>query len=283
MSTSINPYPIIPASAFTNLTAQTTAAASTNVQKPPAPYYPTFPHLQLQAQQQPQEPPRPPSPVQPAVTPEIASNCIRKLISSELKGAHFDGAQPAAVERLEKEVVAFVQRLYQRAHEYADLSNRSGPVATDLLRTCDDYGLSTEQLRAVKAKTMKRKRKAPETVQPSALVPLESRSPSPELLPSDDEDVPQIIPATIRTLPNTYPSLPPKHTYLQTPASPPRKAALPSLEKKLKTAGLVQESLKNLLIATEDNDNQEDAELLGHIVNWEVNIRPRKKWRVDKH
>ena len=64
--------------------------------------------------------------------------------------------------------------------------------------------------------------------------------------------------------------------------SPPKKAALPSLEKKLKTAGLVQESLKNLLLATEDNSNQEDAELLGHIVNWEVNVRPRKKWKVGK-
>ncbi|KAK7060330.1 hypothetical protein VNI00_001095 [Paramarasmius palmivorus] len=279
MSTSINPYPIVPTSAFTNLTP-----APNSSSPKPAPYYPTFPHLQLQAQQQQlQEPPRPPSPVQPAVTPEIASNCIRKLISSELKGAHFDGAHPAALDRLEKEVVAFVQQLYQRAHEYADLSNRTGPVITDLLRTCDDYGLSTDHLRKVKAKTVKRKRKSPEIVQPPTLAPPESRSPSPELLPSDDEGIPPVIPTTIRSLPNTYPTLPPKHTYLQTPASPPKKAALPSLEKKLKTAGLVQESLKNLLIATEDNDNQEDAELLGHIVNWEVNIRPRKKWRVDKN
>lgn len=63
-------------------------------------------------------------------------------------------------------------------------------------------------------------------------------------------------------------------------ASPPKKAALPSLEKKLKTAGLVQESLKNLLLATEDSTGQEDAELLGHIVNWETGLHPRKRWRV---
>jgi len=64
-------------------------------------------------------------------------------------------------------------------------------------------------------------------------------------------------------------------------ASPPKKAALPSLERKLKTAGLVQESLKNLLTATEDNLGQEDGELLGHIVNWEASTYPRKRWKVS--
>lgn len=64
--------------------------------------------------------------------------------------------------------------------------------------------------------------------------------------------------------------------------SPPKKAALPSLEKKLKTAGLVQKSLQNLLTATEENTNNEDAELLGHIVNWEAGLHPRKRWKVGK-
>ncbi|KAG6857319.1 hypothetical protein H0H87_005622, partial [Tephrocybe sp. NHM501043] len=64
-------------------------------------------------------------------------------------------------------------------------------------------------------------------------------------------------------------------------ASPPRKAALPSLEKKLKTAALVQESLRNLLVATEDSTNQEDSELLGHLVNWEASAHPRKRWKVS--
>jgi len=63
--------------------------------------------------------------------------------------------------------------------------------------------------------------------------------------------------------------------------SPPKKAAIPSLEKKLKTAGLVQESLKNLLLATEDNLGHEDGELLGHIVNWEASTHPRKRWKID--
>jgi transcription initiation factor TFIID subunit 8 len=130
------------------------------------------------------------------------------------------------------------------------------------------------------------------------LLPAPSRSPSPELLPSDDEGAAIVIPLTLRTLPSYYPSLPPKHTYQMTPvrispfgrisahhdlqASPTKKAALPSLEKKLKTAGLVQESLKNLMLATEDSANQEDGELLGHIVNWEVGIHPRKRWKTSR-
>lgn len=47
-----------------------------------------------------------------------------------------------------------------------------------------------------------------------------SRSPSPELLPSDDEDAIPVIPVTLRQLPwndRYLPALPPKHTYLRTP------------------------------------------------------------------
>ncbi|KAL0580752.1 hypothetical protein V5O48_001217, partial [Marasmius crinis-equi] len=212
---SINPYPMIPASAFPNLTTSTSATnanANSNANAAPNPIpnaqklnhynYPTYPHLQSAAMNMNvnsgagQEAPRPPSPVQPAVTPAVASTCVKKLISSELKGAGFDGGQTGAMQRLEHEVVAFVQRLYLHAHEYAELSNRSGPVATDLLRTCDDYGLSTESLRLVKSKTNRRKRKSPDTAHSAELIVRETRSPTPELLPSDDEKTPN-IPATI--------------------------------------------------------------------------------------
>ena len=62
--------------------------------------------------------------------------------------------------------------------------------------------------------------------------------------------------------------------------SPPKKAALPSLEKKLKTAGLVQESLKNLLLATEESLDNQDGEILGAVVNWESTTYPRKRWKI---
>lgn len=69
--------------------------------------------------------------------------------------------------------------------------------------------------------------------------------------------------------------------FLLIQASPPKKAALPSLEKKLKTASLVQESLKNLLLATEDSTDQDDGELLGAVVNWEATTHPRKRWKPN--
>jgi transcription initiation factor TFIID subunit 8 len=101
------------------------------------------------------------------------------------------------------------------------------------------------------------------------------------MLSSDDEEAPPAVPLTLRTIPHPLPALPPKHTYLKTPLAPPKKTAIPSLEKKLKTAGLVQDSLKNLLLATEDTTGQEDGELFGHIVNWEATTHPRKRWKVD--
>lgn len=67
-----------------------------------------------------------------------------------------------------------------------------------------------------------------------------------------------------------------------TQPSPPKKQALPSLEKKLKNAGLVQESLRNLLVQTEDVVDPADTDLLGAIVNCESTTHPRKKWKVSK-
>jgi transcription initiation factor TFIID subunit 8 len=52
------------------------------------------------------------------------------------------------------------------------------------------------------------------------------------------------------------------------------------LEKKLANAALVQESLKSLIIATEDTKGPEDAELIGHVVNWENAASARKRWRL---
>lgn len=260
--------------------------ASTSTVPVSTPYFPTFPHLQ---QQLPQKPPdvRPPPP-EPSVTPAVASRAIQRLVSSELRFAGLDSAHQSVVQRLELEVVALVQRLFQRAHEYANLANRSGAIASDLALACEEFNLPITELRKVRTRAKSKKSKKMKgaaknlNLTPSLpiLVPPRSRSPSPELLGSDDEGTTAIIPATLRNLPPCFPSLPPKHTYLQTPASPPKKAALPSLEKKLKTASLVQDSLQNLLLATEDNTNQEDGELLGHIVNWEMGVHPRKRWKI---
>ncbi|KAH9482600.1 hypothetical protein JR316_0004700 [Psilocybe cubensis] len=244
----------------------------------PMAYYPPF-QQQLPQKLDPaefhQDPP------EPSVTPRVASKAIQRLVTLELQNAGFERAVQPALERLEVEVATFVQQLFQRAHEYANLANRASAIASDVLLACEDFDIPPKELYQTKKATSKRKRSADKNIaKPATLIPPPSRSPSPQLLPSDDEDAPTNTPTTLRNLPPYFPNLPPKHTYLQTPASPPKKAALPSLEKKLKTAALVQESLQNLLLATEDNMNQEDGELLGHIVNWEMNVQPRKRWKV---
>ena len=60
-----------------------------------------------------------------------------------------------------------------------------------------------------------------------------------------------------------------------------KKAAVQSLEKKLQNAGLVQESLKSLMLATEDNPDDEDAKLLGAIVNGQAIGHQRKRWKLS--
>ncbi|KAG8218838.1 hypothetical protein J3R82DRAFT_4516 [Butyriboletus roseoflavus] len=222
---------------------------------------PGYPLYALQPAKAPSPSPGlPTAPDIPTISPQIASSEVRKLIVSQLKIGEFESIETQALHRLELEVVAFIQTLYEQAHEYANLANRAMPIATDALIACNDRGLKGKELHDIA---------------------LTSRSA--KLLSSDDESSSPTIPTTLRSLPSHFPPLPPKHTYLKTPASPPKKAALPSLERKLKTAALVQESLKNLLTATEDNLGQEDGELLGHIVNCEASMYPRKRWKVIQH
>ncbi|KAI0722973.1 hypothetical protein C8Q76DRAFT_380608 [Earliella scabrosa] len=218
----------------------------------------------------------PAAPEIPGVSAQLASHALQRLISSEMRDAGFESAESGAIRRLELEVVAFVEQLYERAHEYANLANRAKPVVTDVLSAADDYNLEASEVYRLSKKSRKRKRGGQASL---TLQPPPPRSPSPELLSSDDEGVPPTIPMTLRPLPHYVPALPPKHTYLRTPISPQKKAALPSLEKKLENAALVQESLKNLLTATEDSTT-EDAELLGATVNWEATTHPRKRWKL---
>ncbi|KAK2466507.1 hypothetical protein APHAL10511_002149 [Amanita phalloides] len=229
---------------------------------------------------QPHQPPEQQQPDLTSVTPSVASRAVRRLLAHELRRAGFDSGHSRALDTIEHEVIAFMQHLFERTQDYANLANRAGPIATDLLLACQDFRLPLKGLQDLKQSTSKKRRLLKHSV--PTLIPARAPSPPPELLPSDDEEAGPVIPPTLRGLPKYFPKLPPKHTYLRTPASPPKRAALPSLEKKLKTAALVQESLKNLLISTEENINQEDAELLGHIVNWEMGLHPRKRWKAMK-
>ncbi|KAJ3931689.1 MAG: hypothetical protein NXY57DRAFT_1006341 [Lentinula lateritia] len=144
---------------------------------------------------------RPSSPVAPAVTSREASQSIQRLAAGELRNAGFDGAMPEALYIIEQEVVGFVQSLYTLAHSYSNLANRSGPIATDLLLAAEDFekdwaydvGPKTlaKWIRKRKRKQMKgrdTKGKAKAKPPPSlTVVPRPPRSPTPELLHSDDE------------------------------------------------------------------------------------------------
>ncbi|KAL1744369.1 hypothetical protein HDZ31DRAFT_64122 [Schizophyllum fasciatum] len=233
-----------------------------------------------------QPPPRgrsSPDPV-PDMTPEVASHIMRRFIAREIKKRGFDGVENSEVlARFEREVAGHIQNVFSVAHEFANLSHRSYIAPPDVYQACQGEGLTT---RALRSKAKKRKRRIPI----DKLAPRAARSPSPELLPSDDEDQANSYqgavkgPLTLQSLPSHLPKLPPKHTYLKTPptSTQQRTKTMPSLEKKLKTASLVQDSLRNLMSNTEDATNDLDADILGSYVNWEHNMygHTRKRWKV---
>ncbi|THH33828.1 hypothetical protein EUX98_g374 [Antrodiella citrinella] len=231
----------------------------------------------------PVETPSAPEAPGPSVSPEIASSAMQKLILSELQDAGFDAASAMAMDRFEHETIAFIEKLFTFAHDYANHANRTGPVAVDLILASKRYGVDPREMYRTARCTEPAFTDNSELGTTVLDLP-PPRTPSPELLPSDDEDSLPVVPATLRVLPHNFylPALPPKHTYLHTPISPPKKAALPSLEKKLKNASVVQESLKNLLLATEDNNSSEDKVLFDAAVNWESTVHPRKRWRLDQ-
>lgn len=49
--------------------------------------------------------------------------------------------------------------LFERAHELANLANRSGPIATDLLLACKERNVDAEQLKKVALEPRGKKRK----------------------------------------------------------------------------------------------------------------------------
>jgi transcription initiation factor TFIID subunit 8 len=100
-----------------------------------------------------------------AVDPEIASRAMNRSISAELKYEGFDTAEPAALGRLEAEVVhcgsqilltrlavltaiaLVIQDLHRKIHDYANLANRTTPLVGDMFDICQECGLETDGLR----------------------------------------------------------------------------------------------------------------------------------------
>ena len=66
--------------------------------------YPAYAPAQVKPPSPPPEPHT--APDVPAVSSELASHALERLVSAELSHAGFDSAEPAALRRLELEVIA---------------------------------------------------------------------------------------------------------------------------------------------------------------------------------
>ena len=101
------------------------------------------------------------------VNPEIASRAMHRFISLELKHEGFNAAEPAALGRLEDEVVhcgllvlsrrlsiltsldarLVIQDLHRKIHDYANLANRTAPLVSDMYDISQECELDTQSLR----------------------------------------------------------------------------------------------------------------------------------------
>ena len=116
------------------------------------------------------------------VSPETASRVMHRFISAELKHEGFDAAEPAALDRLEAEVVhcgllvlwnrlavltsvdacPVIQDLHRKIHEYANLANRTAPLANDMFDVSQEYGLDTDSLQLISELSKLRRRGTPQ-------------------------------------------------------------------------------------------------------------------------
>lgn len=134
-----------------------------------------------------------------------------------------------------------VKGLFERAHELANLANRSGPIVTDVLLACEERNVDPEQLKKVASGLRGKKRKSlgsrllPILLSTRLITPVDSHHihaatlvlpeptpPLPRMINTDEDEPGLVIPATLRSIPHYTPTLPPKHTYLRTPVRPLR-------------------------------------------------------------
>jgi Transcription factor TFIID complex subunit 8 C-term len=116
-------------------------------------------------------------------------------------------------------------------------------------------------------------------VEATILQPPPSRSPSPDLLPSDDEDVHPAVPNTLRGLPLYMPNLPPKHTYLRTPVGCLISDARPILRYLILTALTTQKSCAPIL-REETQNCQSGANFPEKSVISYGGQRGTRRWRI---
>ncbi|KAG9009578.1 hypothetical protein FRB90_008275 [Tulasnella sp. 427] len=205
------------------------------------------------------------------VTYDGAARAVGHLIAAECQEAGFDGADVDALEKFE-EVVGL--RLAPPLLPPSVVAPPAPPKPDDLLPSDSepeeqDDAANGEGKSDAKAQALKKERAK--------------------------------YPKSLQSLPAHFPRLPPKHTYLRTEPPPPKTTSLSSLQAKIDEAAVIQDSLRNLIQATEaparqqkkpeaDEDTVQPTNqpippgLAGGFVNWEAASGLRKpvptRWKV---
>ncbi|KAG8681898.1 hypothetical protein FRC08_015336 [Ceratobasidium sp. 394] len=96
-----------------------------------------------------------PAPSTITISAPIASQCIQRLIQTQLRVAGFRGANQGAMDAIETEVVSYLNDTYELAVALANNSGRSRPLAQDVIKACEDGNLTTQDLKRMMKRTAK--------------------------------------------------------------------------------------------------------------------------------
>lgn len=181
MSTTYNPYTATTTPAYVAQYAHTASVPTTAL-----PYFPALTQhsqaLYASLSQQhsastdhhSHHPPEQLPPDLTSITQLGASRLLRRLIVHELRRAGFDSAHRTALDAIEHQLITcmfhpprplsspelsepVITQLFERTHGYANLANRAGPIAPDLLLACQDFRIPLKDLQTLKQKTSKKK------------------------------------------------------------------------------------------------------------------------------
>ncbi|KAI8990106.1 hypothetical protein BDB01DRAFT_780057 [Pilobolus umbonatus] len=228
---------------------------------------------------------------------DFITTANEKTVSIIAREIGFGGIKPLALESLTELLGTYIEKMFTRAHLYAELGNRSRPNIYDITRSVEDTGIQIstfenylkENLHDTKSINMTRKYLKTAKSKVSTVEEI------PEFLPSDNEDSEEemdehINPNGVPTyVPPYFPTFPSKHSfrqtpiYIQRPDDPQRVRELNSeqsrtVEENLKKLMSAENQLLKQTSAEEDTlVTQNNSNIIMPIVNYEAFIQKRKK------
>ncbi|TIC23783.1 hypothetical protein E3Q12_01862 [Wallemia mellicola] len=228
------------------------------------------------------------------VSPETASQLIRRTIAQEAQHVGFERATEDAMIEIERHAVFCIESLAKMTMEYAQNAYRTEATLHEVCEAFNDVGMTPSELNPVVERNKRFANVG--TLQPTQIhYKKQFVDPTHDFLPSDDEQGPEaeiqaeaaFRMSELATL-GILPMLPPRHSYHRTAVYPtPHRTQTPlaHLDRKQNTSRLVERALKSLIertqVATESSLMAKNQEALAASLNDDEGILPTKEKKKD--